>query len=872
MRSNKFISMLAVAAVMVGCSQEELPVAGSQQLENNLANRPVVGNVEIGLGVESRMALKDGSALNIAYELGDKVGAALIDVAKTTSVVGKTVGSTDYSSYSWTYDQYLVNTNHGTSQNPVYYTTAGLKAKDFYTTVEYISSNYPYTRNEDGVFESEANLLEGNYMFYMPYNASHLNRKAINAVLPQVQDCSDDVMRETTWKSSTKIQASSTALSKFYAGTMEGFEGAPVVVGYKFLEAPKDGSLISPSVEMNHLYAYPMITVKNDFNGFFYGYKTEGEMQATSKSRATATMTVDSVQVYYEGSSANPLFYKAPFSSEKIASTLAEDEVWEYEKLHTGAPTADILGTAVVYDKHANVDVTKAGATGVVAATNRVTMVIGKELAPGASYSFHGILPAGNYGKDLKALVYVTINGTRYVIVNAVNTVNYTTGSNPTITKVVASDVTEKAFGSERYANVELMRGEHFPKAEINVAEDGTKTRKAFAGEGLTISMATVYNSTAKTYTGGTAFELVKEEQKDDNGIISNEDMIDWLNNYVGRGEAISETADKEDVRDEWAANAFAIAKVNTLVIDAQLIKDLKKQTVDDADLELPVQDTKLTLTTNLPIANDVKITDITPDGLNTIYTFQTLDEDKVSYHIRYSGATYNTTPTTLKSGINLISDTGVKELKPYNSATNIVVVLTGHAKYTANSTGISTIFVDGGTLDVNAECDVQVSSNGTINVGENGSLTNDANVLSGTIVNNYLNEVAGTLADGTVVEATATGWPNAVIPANAKVNSYIIAPAIEVPALATAQADINKFANLSKVTITLNANVKGLTSAANITLTNIKSVSALYTSGIKWSTTSVNGITVSGTKYDGSNYTTKSGITKDTGVTFSHF
>jgi len=472
----------------------------------------------------------------------------------------------------------------------------------------------------------------------------------------------------------------------------------------------------------------------------------------------------------------------------------------------------------------------------------------------------------------LKALVYVTINGTRYVIVNAVNTVNYTTGSNPTITKVVASDVTEKAFGSERYANVELMRGEHFPKAEINVAEDGTKTRKAFAGEGLTISMATVYNSTAKTYTGGTAFELVKEEQKDDNGIISNEDMIDWLNNYVGRGEAISETADKEDVRDEWAANAFAIAKVNTLVIDAQLIKDLKKQTVDDADLELPVQDTKLTLTTNLPIANDVKITDITPDGLNTIYTFQTLDEDKVSYHIRYSGATYNTTPTTLKSGINLISDTGVKELKPYNSATNIVVVLTGHAKYTANSTGISTIFVDGGTLDVNAECDVQVSSNGTINVGENGSLTNDANVLSGTIVNNYLNEVAGTLADGTVVEATATGWPNAVIPANAKVNSYIIAPAIEVPALATAQADINKFANLSKVTITLNANVKGLTSAANITLTNIKSVSALYTSGIKWSTTSVNGITVSGTKYDGSNYTTKSGITKDTGVTFSHF
>ena len=145
MRSNKLISMLAMAAVMVGCSQEELLTVDNQQLaSNDLAKRPVIGQVEFGLGVESRMALKDGSSLNLAYQEGDKVGAALIDVSVDGNVSGKDLsafGGEDYSSKNWTYDQYLTNYNNGTPEEPIYYTTAGLSAKDFYTTVEYISSN-----------------------------------------------------------------------------------------------------------------------------------------------------------------------------------------------------------------------------------------------------------------------------------------------------------------------------------------------------------------------------------------------------------------------------------------------------------------------------------------------------------------------------------------------------------------------------------------------------------------------------------------------------------------------------------------------------------------------------------------------------------
>ena len=855
MRSNKLISMLAMAAVMVGCSQEELLTVDNQQLvSNDLAKRPVIGNVEIGLGVESRMALKDGSSLNLAYEEGDKVGAALIDTAKFSAVIaGKNLtalGGSNYGSLSWSYDDYINNETFDLSSSVknVTWAQAGILPQEYYNTVEYISSNYPFTRNADGAFESEANLLEGNYMFYMPYNAKHLNRKPIEAVLPQIQDCSDDVMRETTWKSSEKIQASSTALSQFYAGTMAGFEGAPVLAGYKFLAAPQDGSLIKPVVEMNHLYAYPMITIKNDFNGYFYG---KDATKATANTPATATMTVDSIQVYYEGAGANPLFYSAPINSAKIASILAKDGEWETNKLQSGANTKELLGDAVNYAEHANVDVTKADVNNVDAAMNRVTLVVGKELAAGASYSFHAVLPAGNYGKDLKALVYATIGGTRYVILNAVNTLvpNVAGDYSKGVKQVGATDATEYAFGSARYADVELVRGEHFPKAEINVDAEGNKSRKAFAGEGLTISLGTKYDDDAKTYTGGTAFELEKEEVKDDNGITSNEDLVNWLNSYVGRGEAIASTADKEEERDEWAPNTFAIAKTNTIVIDAQLIKDLKKQTVDDANVDVEVADqaVKLTLNANLPVANDVKITNL-ENTTDTIFTFETLDADKVSYKIKFTGVTFNANAEKLVAGINVVSASN-KELKPKSSATNSVVVLGAgqSVKYTTNSTGISSIYVNGGTLNVNTTCAVLVTGNGTIEIGENGSLTNTNNILSGTIVNNKLNAIAGTLVTGTVVSAEATGWPNAVIPASAKINSYTINPAIAIEKLATEQADIAKFANLSNVTVTLETNVQGLTSAANVTLTNIAKLASKNTSSISWYTSNVSGISVNG-------------------------
>lgn len=886
MRSNKLISMLAMAAVMVGCSQEELLTVDNQQLaSNDLAKRPVIGQVEFGLGVESRMALKDGSSLNLAYQEGDKVGAALIDVARTEtdSVAGIDFtalgGTKDYSDKKWSYSQYLLNVNKGSDSDPIYYTTAGLSAKDFYTTVEYISSNYPYTRNADGAFESEANLLEGNYMFYMPYNAAHLNRKPIEAVLPQVQDCSDDVMRETTWKDGEKIQASSTALSQFYAGTMAGFEGAPVLVGYKFLEAPKDGSLIKPVVEMNHLYAYPMITIKNDFNGYFYN-NTNGKASATA--RATTTMTIDSIQVYYTTPATDPYFYKAPVNSANIAGQLEKDGLWEAEKLQTGAVTAEVLGTATneayTHTNTLNTDITKVAAANIPASNNRVTMVIGKELAAGASYSFHAILPAGNYGNGaLNARIYATINGKRYVILNAKNTLNYVgSGATATLDNITSSAWTENNFSSARYTNIELVRGEHFPKAEINVDADGNKSRKAFAGEGLTISMASKavkVSGNIVSYDGGTAFQLNETAAPSTNyGITSNEDFISWLNSYVGRGEAISEGATATSKRANWPAGKFAFAENNTVVINASLIKALINQTVDDADQLTQVA--KLTLKSNLPIANDVKITEMTADS---IYTFETLDADKVSYKINYDGQNlFNTTASELKAGINMITHSGSTpvELKTKSGQSNIVVITngtgTGGLKVTSNTTNVSAIKVLGGTLTVDAACNAVVTAEaGTITIGANGSLTNANNYFKNiTITNNSARTIAGTLSGVTVTAEYAAAWPTTAIPAASKINKVTINIAT-AGKIAIEQAQVNMFSGLTNVDVVLGDKITSIESNANVTLTNIKSITALA-ANVKWISAN-NGVIITKYKWGtGDNdYTDLSTITADAGIQY---
>ena len=854
MKTRKLISFVAMAAMVASCSQEEFAPTG-EAARVDLGNRPVLGNVDLGLGAQTRMAIADGSSLKLAWADGDQIGASIIDRPTENPVPGKNLtnkGGKDFSSLSWTYAEYVAGEQKALPGDEKKYSAqeAGIAASEFYNTVEWVSTNYPYTK-EGTTFKTPANLVEGNYMFYAPYNEKQLMRERVNAVLPQIQYCTDEVMKDTKYQDQgDDVKVSSTVLDKFYAGTSKGFEKAPVAVGYKFLGAPADGSLIKPSIEMTHLYAFPMITIVNNFNGYFYGANNV----STSKNKTVTTMTVDSIQIYDASTSSN-LFYTAPIKSEAIAEVLAKDGEWDGKRFTEGALTEELLGDKdLVYPGHNESALQQPKLSDASAALpfqkNHVTCVIGKELKTTEAYHFHAILPAADYQHNLKARVFVTIDNKRYVIVPAVNTKITATGY---YKSSAWADFTfqDKVNGNQ---NCELVRGEHFPKAEIR--EDGTGT-KAFAGQMLTLNLA-----------NGTAFELktIDTPTETNSGFKNNDEFINYLINNVQRGVELKEVAFLNNVvRSAWkttgpnpAAGNFAFATDTKCVIDAQLIKDLKQQTIVTGNEVAP-----LTLTaTSLPIAGDVKYTVTRTDE----YIFTTLDADAVEYKIiMKSSISFGDDAAKLIAGINNINVTTPTELKVKSGITNAVVNLQGTSTVNVKDcTGISAIYVNSGTtLNVEGACSsLIIAKGGTINIKSNGSLTNSKNEFNATttINNSALRTVNGKL-NGTVVAAEfAASWPTSAIAAASKVNKVTI-NTTEAGVQTIEQAQMDIFANLKNVVLVLGSNITGITSHNDVTLTNLKSISA--NGNINWNTTNNSGINVSHNAADIQN------INAGTNVTF---
>ena len=68
MKTKKIVSLLAMTAVLAGCSQDEL-ISVNEKTSIDLGNRPVVGNVSFSTGVGTRMAIKDGSSLALSCSI-----------------------------------------------------------------------------------------------------------------------------------------------------------------------------------------------------------------------------------------------------------------------------------------------------------------------------------------------------------------------------------------------------------------------------------------------------------------------------------------------------------------------------------------------------------------------------------------------------------------------------------------------------------------------------------------------------------------------------------------------------------------------------------------------------------------------------------
>lgn len=820
MRKKLFYS-LSVAALLASCTSDEMIAPSVDGGEAQLAKRPELGQVVLGEPA-TRIAITEGS-FSVNFKDGDKIGACIVDQPNfSTDLKGNIDG---WKNTTWYYNEYVNGVSKKKddgSDNWKNFVEANGNVKKFYDFVQFISTNYPFEKEGDKWF-SPANMVEGNYFFYAPYSANHLTRQKMLAELPMTQNVGEveGSMYDTKYmKEDAKV--SSKAIEDFTNGT------APVLVGYKFLDKASSNK---PSVKTYNLYAYPMFTIVNDFNGWiFNGANKVGTTDATQMNKATKTITIDKVEVYYEGLGTNPIFYKAPFDFAKVNTNLSGN--WDAKNFTTGTATIDVLNTAAD-----NKETSEYGAdTHIINDNlmlneprlpdarrtskvhyNHMTFNVNKTLQNGEKYHFHAVMPAGNYGTDLKARIYATIDGNKYVMLTGCEVEAYDSNGDDRNDKARLKKTSNTDYqlsdASTGGLDIQLVRGQHFPLVEYTINSDGTaKGTKSFAGSALTINLKNTQ-----------AFQLNERPTADPTyGFVDNAAFISYLEENVQRGLKLTEINNSVSM-ENWSLGQFAFASGTQCCIDAQLIKDLYNQTITSVN---NYNEPKLTLKTNLPIKGDVEITRV--DGKTLTYK-AVVDDKTYEYSIAYDVNAFPNS-TTISNGYNVISS---GELTGHQaSGKNAVVEISGGEVELKNTTGINLIYVNpGATLKVNANCDVKVivRDGGNINI-IGGKLTNTNNYFKNAVIqNNVLAEING--KEIGTVKANFNSWPVANINANTKINDVTIACA-ETEIID--QAQINIFSNLRQVTMTLNG-LKKITSNADVTTTNIKSITATGGTQCQW-------------------------------------
>ena len=152
---------MALPLFFAACAQEEIVTENNA---SDLSSRKVVGQVTINLNEESmsRMAFVGGDT-PYKWEAGDQFGACLMDEV-TGDAFAPDYDTPDYNGGFW----------------------------NRFTLVDYIHTNYPFTRQKEGYWTSEAVMSEGNYFFYYPYNNNLGGRRsAIKLDIPTEQVLAD---------------------------------------------------------------------------------------------------------------------------------------------------------------------------------------------------------------------------------------------------------------------------------------------------------------------------------------------------------------------------------------------------------------------------------------------------------------------------------------------------------------------------------------------------------------------------------------------------------------------------------------------------------------------------------------------------------
>jgi len=401
MKTKHLLTGLVLPALFAACTAEEIETSKGVLTQEDLSARPAVGSVTLNFGeTGSRAELGDNSFNSIVFNANeDAIGARIIDTYSATETKDAKTGER----IAWA-DYTIVN--------------------------DYASSNYQYVYNGKS-WETTALMVEGNYMFYFPYNKKNVARGPLEIVTPVLQTVKPN-----------EDGGERNAIAELYAGEN------PAFVGYKFIAAENQG--LSQNVEMQHLFAYPQITLVNDF------------LVANKKGDKVETdVTITKVVL-----SAENLYAKYIVNHTNFRNSLTEEVSWYTSKTAEDPTVKQEAGDwtdAESFLKKASIDgITMTQAEGAKTVEITVEFEDGLELAYGEEYAFNVVLPATTY--DGGALTMKV----------------YTEDDMMIGTKTVAAGENEAFFANAK--KMTFAPGKRYSSQEYNFPNVGNPTPKKSAG------------------------------------------------------------------------------------------------------------------------------------------------------------------------------------------------------------------------------------------------------------------------------------------------------------------------------------------------------------------------------------------------------
>lgn len=351
MKTKHLLIALALPSLFAACTAEEFE-NGNDTVA--LKNRTPLGDITLDFGgnADTRLGLGDNSFYAFNWVDGDDLGASLID----------TRNGTDISS---------ADADHITGYNLT-------------TTPQ---TNYRYEYNA-GKWTSNAAMVEGNYVFYMPY-VENTNREATMAVLPTTQ-----TLEKRTIDGKEAYTTYNNVLSQAKAN------GNIMAVAYKFLTAQgenNDGNK-SINITFKQLYATPMFTISN-YAQDKDGKLTDLTIKKIELSLKTNAQFIVKSPLKYTSNASNTAYTEANGTNKSIVAQLNENLKADDSNVKVGSwvnlngvnnkekrATSDLLG---IYGEE---DATSAKIT--------INLAEPVTVKKAENFSFYAVIPGGDYSTN----------------------------------------------------------------------------------------------------------------------------------------------------------------------------------------------------------------------------------------------------------------------------------------------------------------------------------------------------------------------------------------------------------------------------------------------------------------------------------------